>query len=472
MAFQITVGPKPSNHPFYGKGSQYCYYINNIPGQKLELVPGTEYIFMINTPGHPFYFTQSESGGSEDSNILAFQPIDQGIVHFTMLGSYPQSFYYQCKIHSYMGGPIIKSHNTFYVKPLLNGLVAPTALTSPDTEHIYIADQIGVVYKFHLITQEISVFLDIRKNIVQLNPNYDERGLLGLCFHPDYSHNGRFFIYYSTNYDTNKDYYNCVSEFTVQNGRVIYEAELVLIRMLKSVNYHNGGKIGFGPDGYLYIAVGDNGGQGKEGTNGQNLTNLFGKILRIDVNNRTDKYYSIPSDNPFVNVPNTRPEIWAYGFRNPWGLDFIGNKLIVTDAGYESGIGQEEVNIVIKGGNYGWNIKEGSKLTLWTSPSTNTVGMIDPIFAYTTSDPQFADSNVSVIIGGYMDKSGDYICADYSGRLIRLRFKQNGVQVIEMASLKKYILSFGKSNDQLYVLTSERSGPRDNTGEIIMLMVV
>jgi hypothetical protein len=190
MSINVTVGLKPLNHPFYDLGSKYCFYIDGIPGRELDLVIGTKYHFKINTPGHPFYFTTSESGGFEDKKILPlFTPTDKGEIDFIMPESYPKNFYYQCKIHPYMGSPAHKVeysfHNTFYMTPILTGLVAPTSLTSPNgSQDIYIADQIGIVYKYDIIKGDISIFLDVREYIPMLNSNYDERGILGLCFHP------------------------------------------------------------------------------------------------------------------------------------------------------------------------------------------------------------------------------------------------------------------------------------------------
>lgn len=484
MSFNITVSAKPSNHPFAGRGSQYCYYVDGVPGKQLDLAPGTSYEFHIDTPGHPFYFTTSESGGSEDKQALpGFTPTDRGTVKFTMPDSYPNKFYYQCRIHPYMGGVVNKSHHTFYVTTLINGLVAPTSLAAPNgSSDIYVADQIGIVYKCQTNTKAISIFLDVREHIPELNLNYDERGLLGLCFHPQFNTNGRFYIYYSSireyTGEVSKGYYNCLSEFTYQNGRVLTEAEKVILRINRDLPFHNAGKIGFGPDGYLYVTIGDGGPEKDPNNNAQDLGLWLGKILRIDVNVTNYPFYRVPPDNPFVNVKGVRPEIWAYGLRNPWGLEFSGNVLIVTDAGQDSGTGQEEVNIIVKGKNYGWNIKEGSNLATWNTKSktANTSHMIDPIFAYTTSDPNYADSDVSVIVGGYLTGQGDYICADFSGRLIRLRFNQNTAQVVETGSLSKWIRSFGKVTDangtsQLYVLTSEVQGPSGTTGQILALTV-
>lgn len=446
MSIHVTVGPKPKNYPFYGEGSSQCYYLNDVPGAKLTLVAGQTYQFIINTPGHPFYFTTSEKGGADDEGLSGFEPTENGTVNFTVPSTYPDSFYYQCHIHDYMGSYAELQHNTFYIDTILTGLTAPTSLTADNEGNILIADQIGVVYKYNLETQETSIILNIQDKIPELNKNYDERGLLGLCLH-----NNRLFVFYS-----GKDY-NYLSEFSPK--------ERVILRVKRDQTFHNGGKIAFGPDGYLYLALGDMSPQGDPNNNAQDLSTWRGKILRIDINGDP---YSIPADNPFVNTRGARPEIWAYGFRNPWGTTFHNGQLFVTDSGYETGTGQEEVNIVVRGGNYGWNIKEGAN----QRREGNTNGMIDPIFAYTTGDSNFSNGGGSVIIGGAFTNKGDYICADYSGRLIRLRFNGDEAEVIETASIDKKIRSIDKGNGQLFVLTSEQSGPKGKSGEVHILTVV
>lgn len=464
-------------------GSKQCFYINGVAGAKLKLTPGKQYTFAIDTPGHPFYFTTSERGGSEDENeILGFPPTDKGIVAFTMPDEHPNAFYYQCRIHAYMGSYAeTESHNTFYIDAVLGGLVAPTSLavSNEDDNHFYVADQPGQVYKCNLRTRRASIFLDVSKNVPKLNANYDERGLLGLCFHPQFAQNGRVFIFYSSigEYEGKRpvgnEYYNCLSEFVYANGKINYDTERTILRIRRDLNFHNGGKINFGPDGYLYLALGDGGPQRDPNNHAQDLSTWFGKILRIDVNGVPNyPYYRVPQDNPFVGVQGAKPEIWAYGFRNPWGLEFGHGALIVTDSGFESGSGQEEVNVVVKGGNYGWNVKEGTRLAPWTQPETDTSDMIDPIFAYTTADPQFADRDSSVIIGGRFTHDGDYVCADFSGRLIRLRFDGESANVVETGKTGKWIRSIDKgTNGQLYVLTSENTGPKGTTGEVYSLRV-
>lgn len=470
MSITVTVGEKPENHPFYGQGSKLCYYINGAPGAHLELTVGQTYKFTIDAKGHPFYFTTSSIGGSEDKNSLSgWVPIDSGEAALTVPADWPTNFYYECKIHPYMGSSA--SHHSISMEIIMKNLVAPIAVTSPNEHEIYIADQIGIIYR--ILNNTVNTYLNINQKIPKLNPNYDERGLIGFAFHPNYVRNGLVYVFYSfadKNLPENK-YYNYLSRFRYTYGEISYESEKILLKLEKDLPYHNGGKLGFGPDGYLYITIGDGGPQGSGAVKAQDLGSLFGKILRIDVNVEEAPYYRIPADNPFVNVPRARGEIWVLGLRNPWGLEFYNDILIVSDAGYESGSGQEEINIIIKGGNYGWNVKEGHYLASWSDPNADVSKMIDPIFSYTTSDRTYANSDISAIIGGYLTKEGDYICADFSGRIIRLRFHNEITEVIETASINKWIRGFGKIRDDIYILTSQNQGPKDKTGEVCRLKI-
>lgn len=144
MSIHVTVGPKPTTHPFYGKGSKQCYYINGVAGAPLNLVAEKEYTFIIDTLGHPFYFTTSESGGSEDNNGLSgFPPTDRGTVKFTIPSSYPSYFYYNCHVHTYMGASVYKpttqNYNDFYFKGDTRELSSGS--------YIYVTDQAGIVYQ-------------------------------------------------------------------------------------------------------------------------------------------------------------------------------------------------------------------------------------------------------------------------------------------------------------------------------------
>jgi glucose/arabinose dehydrogenase len=209
---------------------------------------------------------------------------------------------------------------------------------------------------------------------------YDERGLLGLAFHPDYATNGKFYVFYSAppgpggpTPDTPWDNMVRVSEFTVYASNSLLtdpNSERVLLEVNHPQFNHNGGTIAFGPDKFLYISIGDGGFMDDNapdhvedwynvnvGGNAQEVSaNLLGKILRIDVNGDP---YSVPADNPFVGKPGL-DEIYAFGFRNPYrfSFDMGGNHdLIVGDAGQ---VLYEEIDNVLKGGNYGWNVKEGT----------------------------------------------------------------------------------------------------------------
>ncbi len=279
------------------------------------------------------------------------------------------------------------------------------------------------------------------------------------------------------------------------------EDEIVMLRINKVTNVHNGGKIRFGPDGFLYLAIGDGGPQKDPLNKAQRLDTLEGKILRIDVNlggNTTDKYL-IPATNPFVDIKNNpeyigyRPEIYAYGFRNPWGLSFIGYQVIVTDAGFHD---YESVKLVVKGGNHGWNIKEGPKFTPWSTKVDQMKHFIDPIYSYQTGKFPGLNHNPSssVIIGGfYLDKKG-YIFADYSGVIMIINpdveeyadshgkpwtLKEIGLigsplnSSVSSQNKKKMIKirSINKIGQSLYLLTSEVDSPnQSSTGKIYRLV--
>lgn len=207
-------------------------------------------------------------------------------------------------------------------------------------------------------------FLDINALLTDdtFRGGYTERGLLSLAFHPQFAQNGALFIYYF-----DRDGHTVLARYRVSPddpNRVDPNSGTILLRIRQPYDDHNGGGMKFGPDGYLYLSVGDGGGtQGDPDGNAQNLSVLLGKILRLDVNDVESDRYAIPPDNPFLNVPNAAPEIWAYGLRNPWRISFDRETgdLYIADVGWA---GAEEVNFVpsgSKGGmNFGWNIYEGN----------------------------------------------------------------------------------------------------------------
>jgi glucose/arabinose dehydrogenase len=265
-----------------------------------------------------------------------------------------------------------------YVSPL--GVVA-----APDNSgRLFVIDQIGKIMIIGSDGKKADApFLDLTSSTVSLEAGYDERGLLGVAFHPDFQTNGRFFVYYQRppneggpDDTTSWNNLSRVAEFKAASGSNTADAssEKVILEWNDPQSNHNGGTLAFGPDGYLYISIGDGGAAddvapghvpdwytANEGGNGQDVeANLLGSILRIDVNSSTDKtVYGIPSDNPFVNKAGL-DEIYAYGFRNPYRMSFdMGDtkQLFVGDAGQSL---YEEIDLVTKGGNYGWNVKEGS----------------------------------------------------------------------------------------------------------------
>ena len=299
----------------------------------------------------------------------------------------------------------------------LKGVVAPG-----EPDRLYVVDQVGKLWAIGLMTGQKTLFLDVSVRLVPLGflgPNtFDERGFLGVAFHPNYATNGKLYTYTSEPNagpptlpstmppGTPPDHQNVVAEWTaVAPGNPALGVDPASRRELLREDHpqfnHNGGDIAFGPDGMLYIAIGDGGEADDQGVghvpggNAQTLTNALGKILRIDVNgsNSANGQYGIPADSPFVGVPGAVTEIFAFGFRNPFRFSFD----MATGALYVGDVGQndiEEVDLVVKGGNYGWNRKEGTLFFYengdddgFASTVDNGLvppGAIDPIAQYDT----------------------------------------------------------------------------------------
>lgn len=291
-------------------------------------------------------------------------------------------------------------------------------------------------------TEEL--FLDISEKIMFGG----ERGLLGLAIHPRFQKNGYFFV----NYSRKDDGATIISRFTaVKNGVADPASEKVLMTVAQPFRNHNGGGLAFGPDGYLYIALGDGGSGGDPLGNGQNRSTLLGKILRIDVN--TNVAYLVPKSNPFVKATDgSLAEIWAFGLRNPWRISFDSKlgKLWAADVGQGA---QEEVDIIRKGGNFGWKITEGN--ICYNAASCDKSGLIDPVFQYGRNLGQS-------ITGGYVYRgkdlpnfSGVYFFADFvSGRLFALE-KIAGTWIgTELIDTTELISSFGQdSRGEIYFLS-------------------
>ena len=220
------------------------------------------------------------------------------------------------------------------------------------------------------------VFLDITAKV---DSRSSEKGLLGLAFHPSYEENGYFYVNYTNSTNT------IVARYQKTEGDAFTadpESEQVLMTFPQHYANHNGGQLAFGPDGYLYISVGDGGGSGDPQDNAQDLTKIHGKLLRIDVDTQASgKPYGIPEDNPFISGTNGElPEIYAYGLRNPWRFSFDNDRdlLWVADVGQNQ---IEEINLVENGGNYGWNIMEGTAEYSSTA-GVDPTSLLPPVYEY------------------------------------------------------------------------------------------
>lgn len=316
------------------------------------------------------------------------------------------------------------------------------------SKRLFFVTQQGVI---HVISTDPSVektttFLDIESQVVYKDKE-NEEGMLGLAFHPDYERNGEFFVYYTT---TDAAHTSVVSRFRVSKddpNQADPTSEEEILRVEQPYWNHNGGALAFGPDGYLYIALGDGGAGNDPHGNGQNLATLLGSILRIDVDHKDEgKNYSIPKDNPFVRHEKARSEIWAYGLRNVWGMSFDRE----TGTFWAADVGQnvwEEINLITRGGNYGWNLRE-AKHTFGDNGSEARDDLIDPIWEY------HHDIGKS-ITGGYVYRGkklpglvGAYLYADYvSGRVWALRYDEAKKQVTANQSIPAKsipIIAFGE----------------------------
>jgi glucose/arabinose dehydrogenase len=405
-------------------------------------------------------------------------------------------------------------------------LTSPVALAeAPDgSGRLFIVDQIGVI---RILTPDGSLltepFLDVRDRIVTLNPGFDERGLLGLAFHPAYATNGRFFVYYSAPLRAGApagfNHTSHVSEFhvTADPNRADPASERVILQVDEPQANHNAGTLAFGPaDDYLYISLGDGGGANDNqlghvedwypdngGGNGQYVEqNLLGSILRIDVDGVQP--YAIPPDNPFVGRAGL-DEIWAYGFRNPYRFSFdIGgtHEMFAGDAGQ---LLWEEVSLVTRGGNYGWNVKEGthcfdaenSAVSPAECPDTVGAGhpdegapLIDPVIEYANSRQEGGLGRT--VVGGHVYRGdtlpqfrGRYIFGDWSrdfgtpdGTVFVAKARAGLWQIQEIqftttadGRLGHYLLGFGQARSgEMFVLSTDMTGPTGNTGKVYQLI--
>lgn len=342
------------------------------------------------------------------------------------------------------------------LQEIASGLAFPLYLTSPpgDTERLFILERAGTIRIVKAGALLPTPFLDISGQV----STSGEQGLLGLAFTPDYASSGRFVIHY-----TDPAGNTVVSRFRVSGDPDLADAtsEEVLLRAEQPFSNHNGGQIAFGPDGLLYIGLGDGGGSNDPGGRGQSLADLLGSILRIDATG--DATSIVPPDNPFVGMAEARPEIWSYGLRNPWRFSFdpATGDLYIADVGQNA---WEEVNVALasegtdRAANYGWNRMEGRHC--FQATSCDQTGLVLPVFEYDHG------SGCS-ITGGYVYRGaaipaiqGHYFYSDYCAGWVR-SFRLAGTSVeagTDWPTLRPggQVVSLGQdAAGELYLLIAE-----------------
>lgn len=327
----------------------------------------------------------------------------------------------------------------------------------PDARRLFVVEQAGRIHVFpnKPDVQNTSIFLDIRDRVSRKG---NEEGLLGLAFHPKYARNGEFYVYYSTTI-LSRIRASVISRFRVSGDdpdRADPDSEEVLLQIKQPYSNHNGGSIRFGPDGYLYIGLGDGGAAHDPLGHGQNLKTLLGSILRIDVDSKDGlKPYAIPKDNPFVDSPaGACGEIWAYGVRNIWRLSFDRK----TGDLWAGDVGQnryEEVDRIVKGGNYGWKIREGFHPFDLDAPKTGDK-FIEPLAEYFHSEGRSITGGLVYRGKRLSEYEGAYFYGDFvSGAIWMLRW--DGKKVTEnskVAQTELAISAFGEDPSGAMYLTA------------------
>lgn len=337
------------------------------------------------------------------------------------------------------------------------------------TNRIFAGTEYGTIHVWpnNPNASEMKTFLDIRDR-VQYDDKQNEEGFLGLAFHPKFKENGEFFVYYSTKPTKQNPHQTVISRFRVSrdNPNVADpKSEEVLITFKHPYWNHKGGTIVFGPDGYLYVGMGDGGARDDPHDNAQNLKSLLGKILRIDVDHKDQGLnYAIPKDNPFAGRGDgSRGEIWAYGIRNVWRIAFDRK----TGDLWAGEVGQdlwEEIDLIVRGGNYGWNLRESKHPVTPKTKPANFKGsgprpdLIEPIWEY-HHDIGKSITGGSVYRGKQVPElAGAYIYADFvTGQIWALWYDAEKKEVTANRTLLEKgapIMSFGEDdNGEIYMLT-------------------
>jgi len=316
-----------------------------------------------------------------------------------------------------------------------------------DDSHWYVLRQAGFILRFNYVptANQLTEMLNIDDRV---DSGSSEMGLLGAAPHPDFVNNRFVFLYY-TGRDTSNKIETRVTRYTVNtDGSFDRNSELLILSFTRPFSNHVGGHMAFDQQGYLYIASGDGGSGGDPLSMGQNLNELLGKVLRIDINNTANgKNYAIPSDNPFVGVANTRPEIWAYGLRNPWRFSFdkVTNELWLGDVGQSA---WEEINLITRGGNYGWGDMEGDSCYSGR-PNCSTLNKIKPIHNINQN------TGACSVMGGYVYRGtafpaayGKYFFTDYCEHTVRsiTPAANNTISLATHGSMSANVVSFAQDN--------------------------
>jgi glucose/arabinose dehydrogenase len=337
------------------------------------------------------------------------------------------------------------------LQSVASGLSNPVHLTAPaNDQRLFIVEQPGrirIVQNGQLLS---TPFLDIVSKVL----SGGERGLLSLAFHPQYASNGYFFVNYTgrNSGETRVERYRVSSD----PNRADAASATLILQIAQPYSNHNGGHILFGPDGMLYVAMGDGGDGGDPHNHGQDRTTLLGDLLRINVNGATP--YTIPTDNPFSGMSSARNEIWAYGLRNPWRIAFdrVDNVLYIADVGQNR---IEEINAVparTGGLNYGWRIMEGSDC--YNASSCTRTSLTLPVAEYSHSEGCSVTGGIVYRGRRFTGIQGHYFYSDYCQGWIR-SFRYSNGQVTNRQSWSlgdvDNVLSYGEdASGEMYILSS------------------